>query len=163
MSAIIDSLRDHPLRRFEAGEIVLEEGTSTGLLFFLAEGAVTVTKGDVQVAAAVTPGAVFGELSALLGTPHTATVRATQPSAFYIVENPMASLETTPKLCLHVCELLARRLDALNKYLVDVKHQYEGHDHLGMVDSVLETLLHRQPRPHIRPSESTIRKSELAD
>jgi CRP/FNR family cyclic AMP-dependent transcriptional regulator len=48
---------------------------------------------------------------------------------------------------LHICELLARRLDALNKYLVDVKQQFEGHDHLGMVDQVLETLMHRHPRP----------------
>jgi CRP-like cAMP-binding protein len=163
MSAILDSLKDQPLRRFAAGEIVLEEGASTGLLFFLAEGAVEVVKGDVQVATASEPGAVFGELSAFLGTPHTATVRATQPCAFYVVENPLTALEATPKLCLHVCELLARRLDALNKYLVDVKHQYEGHDHLGMVDSVLETLMHRHPRKVIRPSESTIRKSELPD
>ena len=160
---IIDCLKDRPLRRFDAGEIVLAEGSSTGLLFFLVEGAVAVVKDDVQVATASEPGAVFGELSAFLGTPHTATVRATQPCAFYIVEDPLVSLEATPRLCLHVCELLSRRLDALNKYLVDVKHQFEGHDHLGMVDSVLETLMHRQPRKHTRPSESTIRKSEVLD
>lgn len=163
MPAILDLLQSHELRRFEAGEIVLEQGTSTGLLFVLVEGAVEVVKNDVQVATASEPGAVFGELSALLGVPHTATVRASQPSAFYIVENPRASLAAAPQLCLHVCELLARRLDALNKYLVDVKHQFDGHDHLGMVDGVLETLMHRQPRARIRPSESTIRKSEFSD
>ncbi len=163
MAAIVDLLQKHKLRRFSAGEIILEEGTTTGLLFVLVEGAVEVVKGDVQVAIASEPGAVFGELSALLGGPHKATVRASQPCAFHIVENPRASLEATPQLCLHVCELLARRLDVLNKYLVDVKHQFAGHDHLGMVDGVLETLMHRQPRTHIRPSESTIRKSELAD
>jgi hypothetical protein len=27
-----------------------------------------------------------------------------------------------------------------------VKRQYEGHDHLGMVDEVIEALMHR-PRP----------------
>jgi hypothetical protein len=59
--------------------------------------------------------------------------------------------------------LLARRLDALNKYLVDVKQQFEGHDHIGMVDEVLDTLLHRQPRNRVRPSESTLRRGELAD
>ncbi|MGC3990482.1 MAG: cyclic nucleotide-binding domain-containing protein [Chthoniobacteraceae bacterium] len=163
MSAILDSLKDHPLQRFEAGTVIIEEGTSTGRLLVLAEGAVSVMKGDVQVATAAEPGAVFGELSALLGTPHTATVRTTQPCAFYVVEEPLVALETTPKLALHVCELLGRRLDALNKYLVDVKHQYEGHDHLSMVDGVLETLMHRQPRQHIRPSDSTIRKSEPAE
>ena len=64
-------------------------------------------------------------------------------------------------MCLHVCELLARRLDSLNNYLVDVKRQFEGHDHIGMVDEVLESLLHRQPRDRIRPKESTIRHGEL--
>jgi hypothetical protein len=48
-----------------------------------------------------------------------------------------------------VARLLARRLDSLNKYLVDVKAQYEGHDHLGMVDEVLEALMHRHPRPRV--------------
>lgn len=163
MSWILEALKNSPIRHFEAGGIILEEGTSTGLLFFLMQGEVEVLKGDVRVATASEPGAVFGELSALLETPHTATVRATKPSAFYIVENPLVSLETNPRLCLHVCELLARRLDALNKYLVDVKHQYEGHDHIGMIDSLLETLMHRHPRKRIRPSDSTIRKSELPD
>jgi hypothetical protein len=38
----------------------------------------------------------------------------------------------------------------LNKYLVDVKRQFEGHDHLSMVDEVLEVLAHRQRRPRLR-------------
>lgn len=163
MPSILDLLHNHELRHFETGDIVLQQGTKTGLLFVLLEGAVDVVKDDVQVATASQPGAVFGELSAFLGGLHTATVRASRPCAFYIVENPRASLEASPQLCLHVCELLARRLDALNKYLVDVKHQFDGHDHLGMVDGVLEALMHRQPRTHIRPSESTIRESELSD
>jgi hypothetical protein len=86
-----------------------------------------------------------------------------KPSSFYVVENPQELLKSSPAICLHVCELLARRLDALNKYLVDVKQQFEGHDHIGMVDEVLDTLLHRQPRNRVRPSESTLRRGELAD
>jgi hypothetical protein len=90
-------------------------------------------------------------------------VRAARPCAFYLVENPREFLKATPPVCLLVCELLARRLDALNKYLVDVKHQFDGHDHIGMVDEVLEALLHRQPRARTRPKESTIRHGELPD
>ena len=51
---------------------------------------------------------------------------------------------------MHVSEVLARRLDALNKYLVDVKQQFEGDDHLSMVDEVLEVLMNRQRRPPVR-------------
>jgi CRP-like cAMP-binding protein len=149
--------------RFDSGQIVIRQGDKTGCLYFLIEGAVEVLKDDVPVAIASQPSVVFGEMSVLLGESHTATVRAVKPSSFYIVENPQELLKSSPAICLHVCELLARRLDALNKYLVDVKQQFEGHDHIGMVDEVLETLLHRQPRNRIRPSESTLRRGELAD
>jgi hypothetical protein len=62
-----------------------------------------------------------------------------------------------------VCETLATRLNAMLEYLRDIKHQFEDHDHIGMVDQVLESLVHRQPRARVRPSDSTIRQGELLD
>jgi CRP-like cAMP-binding protein len=161
MSAIIEALRDREIRRFESGETVIRQGDRTERLYVLIEGSVEVLKDDVPVAIASQPGAVFGEMAVLLGGPHTATVRTANPCAFYVVENPRESLKASPAMCLHVSELLARRLDSLNKYLVDVKHQFEGHDHIGMLDEMLETLLHRQPRDRVRPRESTVRHGEL--
>ncbi|MEI9963266.1 MAG: cyclic nucleotide-binding domain-containing protein, partial [Limisphaerales bacterium] len=161
MSSTLELLRDREVCRFDSGQLVLRQGEATGRLYFLIEGTVEVLKDDVPVAIASQPGAVFGEMAVLLGSPHTATVRAVKPCSFYIVENPLELLKSSPALCLHISELLARRLDSLNKYLVDVKHQFEGHDHIGMVDKVLEALLHRQPRNRIRPRESTIRHGEL--
>jgi CRP-like cAMP-binding protein len=163
MSSILAALRDHPVRHFAAGETVLAQGDRTGLLYVLIEGAVEVIKDDVTVATTSEPGAIFGDLSALLDLPHTATVRAVQASRFHTVENPREFLTQTPELCLHLCELLARRLDAVNKYLVDVKQQFAGHDHLGMVDGVLDTLMHRQPRRRVAPRESTLRDPEITD
>ena len=55
---------------------------------------------------------------------------------------------------------LRRRLDALVEYLVNVKQQYQGQEGFGLVGSVLENLMQRQPRARIRPRESTIRKGE---
>jgi CRP-like cAMP-binding protein len=115
------------------------------------------------VSTASEPGVVFGDLSALLGVPHTATVRAVRPTRFHVVPDPRAFLEKSPPVCLYLCELLARRLDAVTQYLVDVKHQFEGHDHLSMVDEVLGTLMHRHPRPRVVPSASTIRGPEIAE
>ena len=151
------------MRRFDSGQLVIRQGEKTDCLYFLIEGAVEVLKDDVPVALASQPGGVFGEMSALLGSPHTATVRAMKPCSFYIVENPLDFLKASPVMCLYVCELLARRLDSLNKYLVNVKQQFEGHDHIGMVDEVLEALLHHEPRTRVRPKESTIRHGELPD
>ena len=142
---------------------MLTQGARTGLLFVLVKGTVEVIKDDVVVAAASEPGAIFGDLSALLDGPHTATVRALRPSTFHVVTDPRTLLEQNPAICLHLCVLLAHRLDAVNKYLVDVKQQYAGADHLGMVDGVLDTLMHRQPRKRVAPSASTLRGPEVAD
>lgn len=163
MSAILAVLRDHPVLQFSQGETILAQGDTSGVLYVLIEGAVEVLKDDVSVATAAEPGAVFGDLSALLGVPHTAAVRATAPSTFHVVKDPRAFLEQTPAASLHLCELLARRLDAVNKYLVDVKQQFAGHDHLSLVDGVLDTLMHRQPRKRIAPRASTRRAAETLE
>lgn len=163
MSDILAALGEHPIRSFAAGETVLDQGDRTGLLYVLIEGTVEVIKDDVSVASVSEPGAVFGDLAALLRVPHTAAVRATRASRFHVVMNPRDFLQENPPLCLHLCELLARRLDSVNKYLVDVKQQFAGHDHLGMVDGVLDTLMHRQPRRRVAPSQSTLRDPEIPD
>lgn len=163
MSSILDMLRDQPVREFAAGQTIIEQGDQTGMLFFLVEGAVDVIKDGVRVATSSEPGAIFGDLSALLDTPHTAEVRATKPCRFHFVREARPFFRQNSELCIHLCELLARRLDAVNKYLVDVKQQFAGHDHLGMVDQVLDTLMHRQPRQRIAPRASTLRDPEILD
>jgi CRP-like cAMP-binding protein len=147
MSAMLQLIAGHKLQDFAPGDIVMEQGGASGRLLVLIHGEVEILRDNVRVAKASAPGAVFGEMSVLLESAHTATVRALKPSSFAIIENSRQFLGSSAEASLHVARLLAGRLDALNKYLVDVKQQYEGHDHLGMVDEVLETLMHRQPRP----------------
>jgi CRP/FNR family transcriptional regulator, cyclic AMP receptor protein len=160
MSEILQMIRNRELRRFDPGQIVMEEGSHTDRLFILTDGSVEVVKGGVRVATISEPGATFGEMSVLLQSDHTATVRTVTPCSFHVIENPSVLLQNSPRICFHVCVLLARRLDSLTRYLVDVKQQFEGHDHIGMVDDVLEALLHRQPRQRVRPPESTIGSHE---
>ncbi|MEO5957767.1 MAG: cyclic nucleotide-binding domain-containing protein [Opitutaceae bacterium] len=163
MSSLLELLKGREVRHFEPGQDILQQGDTTAQLYVLVEGAVDVLKDDVLVGAASQPGVVFGEMAMLLGGAHTATVRATKACSFHVIANPREFLRANPDACLFVSELLARRLDSLNRYLVDVKHQFEGHDHIGMVDKVLEALMHRQPRERKRPSESTLRHGEQAD
>jgi len=132
-------------RNFAPEEVVIEQGSATGPLLVLIHGEVEILRDNIRVAKTAMAGAVFGEMSVLMGCAHTATVRAIQPSRFAIIENPRQFLKSSAAASFHVASLLAKRLDTLNKYLVDVKRQYEGHDHIGMVDEVLETLMHRQP------------------
>jgi signal-transduction protein with cAMP-binding, CBS, and nucleotidyltransferase domain len=66
------SYADLPLASYRAGEDVLVGGSTTGRLLFLKQGAVAVTRQGTEIAIVDEPGAVFGEVSALLNRPHTA-------------------------------------------------------------------------------------------
>ena len=150
MPDFLELVRGFNNRNYAPGEIIMEQGAASGILLVLVEGKVEILRDNVRVAETAQAGAIFGEMSMLLGCEHTATVRALKPSRFAVIENPQQFLTSSADASLHVAKLLARRLDALSKYLVDVKRQYEGHDHLGMVDEVLDTLMHRQPRATTR-------------
>lgn len=163
MSPFLDTLHDQPVRSFAEGDVVISQGNSTGSLYVLIEGIAEVTKDGVAVTRTNEPGAIFGDLSALLGVPHTAEVRAAAPSRFHVVADARGYLERHPAMTLHLCRLLARRLDSLNQYLVNLKHQFAGHDHLGMVDGMIDLLMLRQPRERVAPRTSTLRDPNVAD
>lgn len=150
MAEFLDLVAGCNTRDYAPSEVVMEQNSPTGPLLVLVTGEVEILRDGVRIARTSQAGAVFGEMSILLGCAHTASVCALKPSRFAVIENPRQFLTSSADASFHVASLLAKRLDALNKYLVDVKRQYEGHDHLGMVDEVLETLMHRQPRPPSR-------------
>src|SRR6185369_14722183 len=100
-----------PERTYEASAVLLQEGVR-GPLYVLAEGAVEVLKGELQINVVDEPGAIFGEVSALLGIPPMATVRTLEPSRLVVVEDGLAFLSSRPELALAVARLLASRLDS---------------------------------------------------
>ena len=146
MSAILQLVAGHKVVNFEAGDVVIEQGAASGPMLVLIQGEVEVLRDNVRVAKACEPGNIFGEMCVLLGGSHHATIRALKPSSFAVIENPREFLASSAEASLHVAGLLAARLNNLNKYLVDVKRQYDGHEHIGMVNDVLDTLMHHQPR-----------------
>lgn len=142
-----EQLKTLPTLSFAAGETLMAAGTTTGRLIFLQEGELAVVREGVVVTRIREPGAVFGEMSLLLGGPHTADVVATRPSRCQVVEDAAAMLTASPELAAYVARVLAHRLDAVTRYLVDVKRQFaEADGHLGMVEEVLETVMNRHPR-----------------
>jgi CRP/FNR family transcriptional regulator, cyclic AMP receptor protein len=146
--ALLEICASLPEREFAAGEVVLEDQRRSGLLYVLAEGRVEILKGETRVGTIGHAGAIFGDIAILLNQPHTATVRCLVPSRFFVVEDPANFLVAHPAVSLALARGLAERLDAVTRYLVDVKAQYEDRaDHLGMVDEVLESLLHHQRKP----------------
>ena len=145
MKSILDICSGLPEVQLPEGEDVLVENGERGHLYILKSGAVEILKKDLQINVVSTPGAVFGEVSLLLKRPHMATVRTLQPTRFYVIENGIEFLQQHPDINLHIASLLAGRLNSVTNYLVDLQQQFNAReDHLGMVDEVLESLLHHQ-------------------
>jgi CRP/FNR family transcriptional regulator, cyclic AMP receptor protein len=74
-------------------------------------------------------------------------VVALEPTTCHVVENAYDFLAAHPDLMAYVATVLAHRLSAVTRYLVDVKSQFaDMGGHLGMIDEVIETMLTRHPR-----------------
>jgi CRP-like cAMP-binding protein len=117
-----DSLATLPLTTYQAGEIVIADGSRTGRLLILKQGNVAIVKEGHEIAQVAEPGAVFGELSALLDQPHAADVRSLGASQFHIAD-ASSLLTQNPVALLHVATVLARRLNGANHALIELKHQ----------------------------------------
>lgn len=104
-----------PLRMYNAGEIVLAAGSRTGQLLFLKEGTVAVVMRGIQISIEDEPGAVFGELSALLDLPHTADVCALAPSQFYVASASL--IGNSAGALFYVAGILAKRVHGANECL----------------------------------------------
>jgi CRP-like cAMP-binding protein len=145
MPTVLDLCSKLPLKNFAAGETLMDEGDTSGVLYVLVEGSVEIVKGPLQITTVSDPGAFFGEMSVLLQQPHMATVRTLSPSTFRVASNPTEFLNSHPEIAFAVARLLAKRLHFVTTYLVDLKRQFEGSgDHLAIVDEVLEGLVHHQ-------------------
>ncbi len=125
-----------PLESFDAGEVVFAEGTKTGRLLILKSGTVGIYKGDIEFAQVAEPGAVFGELSALLDEPHSADVRTLETSQFHVAD--AASLLRDPAALLYVTMVLARRINAANQGLLQLKILLEAGEPRSLIDKTLD-------------------------
>jgi CRP/FNR family transcriptional regulator, cyclic AMP receptor protein len=154
MASILDHCTGAKRRDVATGTTLLTEGETTGRLYVLAGGAVEILRGETRVAVVSEAGAVFGEMSVLLGKPHTATVRAMSPASVFEFEDAERFLKSHPEIAFLLGRLLAQRLNAATTYLVDLKQQFEDQsNHLGMVGDVLETLMHQQDEEFTPGSE----------
>jgi CRP/FNR family cyclic AMP-dependent transcriptional regulator len=128
-----------PLATYQAGETVFAAGSKTGRLLILKRGTVTVIREAVEIAKVTEPGAVFGELSALLDQPHTADVRALEASQFHVAD-AAALLGQDPIALLYVAAVLARRLDGANQALIELKNQLQLGQSRGEIGKTIEKM-----------------------
>jgi CRP/FNR family cyclic AMP-dependent transcriptional regulator len=124
-----------PVTTYHAGETIMSDGSKTGRLLFLKSGEVEVLKNSAVLARRDQPGAVFGELAALLDRPHGADVRALQDSDFHVADVEL--LEKDPVALLGVARILARRLVTANESFVALKNELQIGPSPGTVRNVI--------------------------
>lgn len=157
LQALLSHCEGLPLESFVPGAVLIAEGPATDRLFILVTGEVEVLRGSTQVAEVGAPGAIFGEVSALLGGPHSATVRATTAVTAYRIDYAASLLRSGSEITFHVAQVLARRLVDATIYLADFKAQFiDRADHFGMVDEILEALVQGQ-KPAALPGGSDLK------
>ena len=132
-------LAGFPIATYQAGETVLAAASTTGRLLILRQGAVAVVKEGVEIARVTEPGAVFGELSVLLGQPHTAEVRALEASQFHVAD-AATLLTVDPIALLYVATVLARRLDGANQALIELKRQLQVGESPSVIGKTVEKM-----------------------
>ena len=107
MKRLLHYCQSLPEIGLEAGEVVLSEGSKTGIIYILKEGAVEISKRDIQISRVEEPGSILGEISVLLDIPHMATVKAVAPTRLYKVEDPSDFLQSHTEICYQLAHLLA--------------------------------------------------------
>ncbi len=82
----------------------------------------------------------------------------------HVLEDAAAAARSDPELTFAVAQLLARRLQAVTSYLVDIKRQYADTDtHLGLMDQVLAHLIQMQPAGTEPGTRSGSERSDVPD
>jgi len=126
-----------PLVKHPGRKVVMSAGSQTGRLLFLRSGSVEVVKDGIHIANVSAPGSVFGEQAVLLDQPHTADVKTLEESEFYVAD-AQAILAGDPTVALYVAAILARRLDAANRSLIEVKRQLEAGQSPSVIGRMVE-------------------------
>jgi len=108
---------------FHQGQTLFLEGEESQDLYVLLEGELDVLKGDQVIAILADPGAVFGEMSFLMGDKRTATIRArVQGKALCVPRKDIGRfLQEFPDLGKNMAQVLAQRLDAASNQLFGLK------------------------------------------
>lgn len=153
MDDMLALTRHLPVIEYAPGDIVVAEGGASAGVWILQSGSLRITKSGREVNRATRPGALIGEMSILLGIPHSATVEAAEPCVMRYAADGAALLESNPGIMRLVAAGLAERLNFVTTYLADLQRQYGDAPGLAMVPDVLRRLAERQG-PAARPGSA---------
>ncbi|MDF2550523.1 MAG: cyclic nucleotide-binding protein [Chlamydiales bacterium] len=121
------------LQSYKAEEIVIREGEKDSFFFCLLHGSISIWKGGdletregmIKIGEIKEKGEYFGEISALLMEPRSATIIASEPLKVLKIPGEMlpSMITQQPKLGLKICSDLANRLRGTTNQQQDVTKQ----------------------------------------
>ena len=142
MASLLTLTSGLPTRTLAPREVLIEAGEeASGDMYILQSGRLTVERDGVTLATIATPGGLIGEMSVLLGSVHSATVRAEAQSVVRVIDNAVAFMERTPLVALEVATLACARLDATSALLVELRKEHLGKaNEQGMLSRIFGAL-----------------------
>lgn len=142
MASLLTLTYSAPTRTLAKGELLVAQGERGGDLFVLESGRLSVERDGVTIATIEEPNSVVGEMSVLLGSRASATVRADRPSTVRVVKDAIRILERQPELTLQLAMLVSRRLDATSALLVELSQEHAGKaSEQGLLSRIFSALL----------------------
>jgi CRP-like cAMP-binding protein len=130
-----------PTIDLDKGDVLITQGESDGNLYVLDAGMLSVERDGVKIATIDQFDALIGEMSLLLGKPHSATVRASSKARVRVVRDAMLVLERHPLITLRLATLLCQRLDSTSALLAGLSHEPDAKAEQGLLGSIRSTLL----------------------
>ncbi|MDZ4742516.1 MAG: cyclic nucleotide-binding domain-containing protein [Verrucomicrobiota bacterium] len=125
MSPFLQTLINLPVKKFEPGEVLIEEDTVNVPVFVLKQGRVLITREGVDICEVYDPGSLFGEVASLLDRPSSATVKALDQTEVYYITDPKRFAFDHPEALLEVAKQLARRMVAIDQHFIESKNAFE--------------------------------------
>jgi len=139
LTDLLHHLRELPTVSYRPGDVLLKSGERSGKLLILQKGRVEVSSQGVPLGTIDVPGAMLGEMAALLDRPHTADVRAVAATVCHVAD-AVSILRTDPVVALHVAVALAQRVDLHTEALVELKRKGGGANAGKAIDQSIEQL-----------------------
>lgn len=126
MASLLALTGTQPRRNLASGDVLIAAGDEGGELYVLESGRLVVERGGVSLATIDEPGALVGEMAVLLGSEHSATVRAEGGATVRVIDDALGFLERTPLVALHVATLACARLEATSALVVELEREARG-------------------------------------
>lgn len=109
----------------EQGVALIEQDMPGTSVFVMERGKVAVTIDGTEIAVVDKRGAIFGEMSALLGKSRGATVTTMADSTFYVIDDLLTFLRQNPEMSLLLLKTMAERVDRSNSQLAEKRKWWQ--------------------------------------